>query len=84
MKKALVLGVMALFAINMIANAQPGTRTAAPSSSNQEVKKIEKTAKGGGEVVTKANPENCLILFKRYFSISIVGSLEYYTKFVGL
>ena len=57
MNKALVLGVMALFAINMIANAQPGTRTATPSNANQEVQKNEKTAKGGGEVVTKANPE---------------------------
>ena len=56
MKKALVLGVMALFAINMIANAQPGTRTAAPSNANQEVQKNEKTAKGGDGVV-KANPE---------------------------
>ena len=47
MKKALVLGVMALFAFN-IANAQPGgtTRTTAP---NTDTQKVEKTSKANGE-----------------------------------
>lgn len=42
MKKALVLGIMAIFAIN-IANAQTGNRS---TSQSVQVKKMEKTTKG--------------------------------------